>query len=183
MIAITGGGERAEVEQRMEFTSTRIPRDDWSVVAPKGDILVASTRPALVGMVGAAVLAIGTALGWERFDAAGALTPSPVTGLELPDGMVILAAAWASTLFLLWGLRRTRVVFHCLGAALALVGLGVAIDSAVRIVERAGSLSRAIGSGDGLAVGLPVCIVGGMMAVAGAVQAARSAAATLPGRR
>lgn len=175
--------ERAEVDERMEFTSTRISKDDWSVVAPKGDVQTARPRPALIGMIGAALLAIGTALGWERVDAAGVLHATPVTGLELPDGMVILASAWACTLFVLWGLRRTRVVFHCFGAALALVGLGVAVDAAVRTFERAGSVARAIGSGDGLAIGLPLCVAGGLIAVAGAVQAARGAAATLPGRR
>ncbi len=167
----------------MQWTSTKIARDDWSVVGPRSEIVTARPRPALVSMIGAAVLAVGTALRWERVDAAGVLLSAPLTGLDLPDGMVILASAWATTVFVLWGLRRTRVVFHCLGAALALVGLGTTVAAAARAVERAGSVGRAVGSGDGLALGLPVCLVGASLAVAGAVQAARAAASTLPGRR
>lgn len=167
----------------MQWTSTKIARDDWAVVAPRGEIITPRPLPALVSMVGAAVLAIGAALGWERADATGGLLDRPLTGLELANGMVVLACAWATTVFVLWGLRRTRVVFHCLGAVAALVGFGTAVDAAVRALDHAGSVQRTIGAGDQLALGLPVCLAGAALAIAGAVQAARGAAATLPGRR
>ena len=167
----------------MHWTSTRIPKDDWAVVAPRGEIVTARPRPALLSMIGAATLAVGAALGWERADVSGNLLDRPLTGLELPNGMVVLACAWATTVFVLWGVRRTRVVFHCLGLVGALVGLGTSVDAALHALDRAGSVQRAIGTAGHLAIGLPVCLAGALLAAAGAAQAARGAAATLPGRR